>query len=344
MQEPQSQNQRLLVSVIVPCYNEERTISLLLDALEKQEYPQAEIEIIIADGMSTDKTREVIRNYANEHPNMQIRVLDNPRKSIPAGVNTAIRSASGKYIIRLDAHSMPDPDYIANCVQALEDSKGDNVGGVWKIKPGGRSIWAESIAVAASHPLAVGDAYYRFSNQSGYVDTVPFGAFKSSLINKIGYFDEDLLSNEDYEFNTRIRDQGGRIWLDPKIRSVYFARPDLPALARQYWRYGYWKARMLRRYPQSLKLRQALPPLFVLAIIALTILSLFFPFAFFLLGLISSIYLVVLVLIGLHLTLKNKKIGLLLGVPVAIATMHLTWGSSFLYSFAYSLISGLSHE
>ena len=127
---------------------------------------------------------------------------------------------------------------------------------------------AQSIAAAASHPLGVGDALYRHASKASQVDTVPFGAFKRELLALVGFFDESLLTNEDYEFNTRIRKSGGTIWLDPAIRSVYFARPTLAALARQYSRYGFWKWRMLRRYPETLRWRQGLPPLFVLSLLA----------------------------------------------------------------------------
>ena len=140
------------------------------------------------------------------------------------------------------------------------------MGGIWDIQPQGKGWQARAIAAAAAHPFAVGDAYYRFTRAAQEVDTLPFGAFRKSLIERIGAFDEDLLTNEDYEFNVRLRKSGGRIWLDPAIRSVYFARSNLLDLARQYWRYGFWKVRMLRRHPNTIRWRQSLPPLFVLSL------------------------------------------------------------------------------
>jgi glycosyltransferase involved in cell wall biosynthesis len=321
-----------LVSVIVPCYNEESTIGLLLDALYGQTFPQEEMEVVIADGLSTDRTCDIIETYKRSKPEINIRVVDNKQRTIPAGINTAIRAASGEFIVRLDAHSVPDQDYVSLCAKALRDDKGENVGGVWEIRPGGASKWAQSIAVAASHPLGVGDARYRWTDQSGYVDTVPFGAFKKDLIDRIGGFDENLLTNEDYEFNARILLAGGKIWLDPKIRSVYFARSSLAALGRQYWRYGYWKARMLQRYPKTLRWRQALPPLFVLSLIILSLLALFFPIVRWFLVFQVVLYNVILFSTGLYLGLKNHKIWYILGVPAAIAVMHLAWGSGFLWS------------
>jgi hypothetical protein len=225
---------------------------------------------------------------------------------------------------------------VDNCVNALEANHGDNVGGVWEIRPGSRTWIAESIAVAASHRLGVGDALYRHARQAAEVDTVPFGSFKRSLIERVGLFDERLLTNEDYEFNARVRKAGGRIWLDPSIRSIYFARSTLRELARQYWRYGYWKWRMLRRYPRTLRWRQALPPLFVLSLAVLTIASFVFPLAIFLLLAEMFLYLLICLLAGIHARLKLRKSFLSIGLPLAILVMHVTWGSGLLWSMLSS--------
>jgi len=234
------------------------------------------MEVLIADGLSEDGTRDVIAEFQTKHPDLQVHVLENPNRIIPAALNVGIAAAQGEYILRMDAHAIPRPDYVARCVEVLQARQAENVGGVWEIQPQNESWIARSIAAAGAHPMAVGDAGYRIGSQAGYVDTVPFGAFRRELIERIGLFDERLLTNEDYEFNTRIRQSGGRIWLDPQIRSVYFARGSLSDLAKQYWRYGYWKAQMLKRYPKTLRMRQALPPIFVLSLILLPILSLIF--------------------------------------------------------------------
>jgi hypothetical protein len=241
-------------------------------------------------------------------------------------------------IVRLDAHSMPYPDYVARCAQALEEGRGANVGGVWEVRPGAATWIAQAIAAAASHPLGVGDAMYRLAPQAGAVDTVPFGAFRRSLIDSIGNFDETLLSNEDYEFNTRVRQSGGTVWLDPAIRSIYFARSTLAALMRQYARYGYWKLQMLRRYPATLRWRQALPPVFVASLIGLSILGIWFgPFRFLLAAEIL-IYLSILTLAGLRAAQKRHQPLLVPGLPLAITSMHLAWGGGFLWSMLSSLV------
>ena len=320
------------VSIIVPCHNERATIRHLLDAILKQTYPLDQLEVLIADGHSIDGTRYEIAVFQKQHPKLSLCVVNNPVGTIPAALNVAINSARGEYIIRMDAHSMPYPEYVACCVQALQEERGTNVGGVWEIRPGAQTWIAESIAVAAAHPLGVGDALYRLSPRAGAVDTVPFGAFRRKLIGSIGKFDETLLSNEDYEFNTRVRKSGGIVWLDPSIRSVYFARASLIELARQYWRYGFWKWRMLRRYPETLRWRQALPPTFVLGLIMLAVLSPFFGLARLTFLFAIGLYVLVLLFAGIYVAMKHRKFFLLLGLPLAIATMHLAWGSGFLWS------------
>jgi cellulose synthase/poly-beta-1,6-N-acetylglucosamine synthase-like glycosyltransferase len=258
--------------------------------------------------------------------------VDNTLRTIPSAVNRAIELARGSILVRLDAHSKPYPDYIEKCVQALEAGRGDNVGGVWEILPGAQTWIAKSIAVAAAHPLGVGDAMYRHAKHAAEVDTVPFGSFKRELIEKVGKFDESLLTNEDYEFNARVRKAGGRIWLDPSIRSIYFARATLLELARQYWRYGFWKWQMLRRYPDTLRWRQALPPLFVLSLLGLGALSMFMPLAFVVLLVEAGLYLSIMTLAGVRAAVRRQSPFLLLGLPLTIPVMHLSWGGGFLWS------------
>jgi len=324
------------VSVIVPCYNEQFTIRLLLDALHQQTYPRAEMEVIVADGFSKDGTRDVIKTFQQEFPDFNVRVVDNSNRSIPSGLNRAIEVSRGEIILRLDAHSQPYPDYIANSVSAHGAGRGENVGGVWEIRPGAETWIAKSIAVAAAHPLGVGDALYRHTKQAAEVDTVPFGSFRRALIEKVGYFDESLLTNEDYEFNARVRKSGGKVWLDPSIRSVYFARATLLELIRQYWRYGFWKWRMLRRYPDTLRWRQALPPVFVLSLIVLVVPSIFVPFARIVLVSELLLYFFIMILAGLYAALQQRRAYLIPGLLLAISAMHIAWGSGFLWSILAS--------
>jgi succinoglycan biosynthesis protein ExoA len=319
------------VSVLVPCYNERRTIGLLLKAIWNQSYPRADIEVIIADGMSTDGTRDVIESFTLEHPKLNVRVIDNPDRIIPAALNRAVEAASGEVLLRMDAHAVPDENYVEQSVRTLQATGAANVGGLWRIAPSGSGWMARAIAAAASHPLGAGDARYRTSGAAGPVDTVPFGAFPLAWIARVGRFDERLLTNEDYEFNLRLRNAGGVVWFDPAIQSVYYARPNLTQLARQYARYGFWKARMIRRYPRSIRWRQVLPPLFVGMLLLLILLSVPFSMARTLLTVCAGGYFGVLVVAGLLQALTRRDPTQLLGLPLSLATMHLSWGASFLW-------------
>lgn len=332
------------VSVIVPCYNEARTIGGLLTALLSQTYPTESLEVIVSDGGSTDGTRAVVAEIAASTPQLRLKLVDNPDRSIPAALNRALAAAAGRVVVRLDAHALPAPDYIARCVQVLAETGAANVGGVWDIRPGAERWVARAIAAAVSHRLGAGDARYRAGARAGEVDTVPFGAFDRRWIERVGRFSEDLLTNEDYEYNYRIRQAGGKIWLDPSIRCVYFARPTLPALARQYWRYGFWKAQMLARYPRSLRLRQAIPPGFVAALVGLLAAAPFSPAAATGLVVLVAVYLAVLFGAALLQSARGRDISLAVGLPAAWVTVHVCWGSGFLVGLASAWMTRRGHE
>jgi len=327
-----------LVSVIVPCYNEEKNIGNLLEALNHQTYPRESIEIIIIDGLSTDQTLNVINNAIEKYNKLSIKVITNSQKNIPSALNIGIRNSSGDIIIRMDAHSIPDSNYIKLCVEDLNNNMGSNVGGRWIIIPGSDSKIGKCISQAASHPFGVGDAKYRYSSESGYVDTVPYGAFYRTLVDEIGYFNEHLLANEDYEFNVRIRNSGKKIYFDPRIKTQYIARDTIMSLSKQYWRYGYWKFRMLRKYPDTLRWRQAIPPIFVAGIILLILMAIFIPIARILLSIITLMYVLILFIGTLSVVDIKKESLCLFGTPIAIIAMHFSWGLGFLYSF----VTGLS--
>ncbi len=318
------------VSVIIPCFNEERTIVTVLQAIHDQDYPLLDMEVIIADGGSQDDTICEIEKFQSIHPDLNVQIIPNPKQQIPTALNLAILASKGEIIIRMDAHSLPASDYVSRCVKNLVLQKGENVGGQWEIIPGDNTWIARGIAAAAAHPLGVGNVRYRISGEAGPVDTVPFGSYFRRLFDRIGLFDETLLTNEDYELNTRIRQSGGIIWFDPEIRCKYFSRPSIKELGRQYWRYGFWKARMVQRYPKSIKPRQILPPLFVGVLIILAVSG--FLNTLFLFGLlfVFLIYLGIIILVSVPKARKNNDLSLIVSMPMAISAMHLTWGSGFI--------------
>ena len=318
------------VSVIIPCRNEEKTIHLVLDAIYTQTYPRDLLQVVIADGFSEDRTRAEIISFQSSHPDLEVLVVDNPQRIIPAGLNAAIRASNGDLIVRMDAHSIPNPDYVALCVDAHERNVAQNVGGVWDIQPGKDTWMARSIAAAAGNPLAVGDAHYRYTDKAAYVDTVPYGSYKRDLFDQNGLFDETLLANEDYELNTRIIQSGGKVWLDPKIRCSYIARSNLRALSKQYYGYGYWKFQMLKHYPETLRWRQALPPAFILGLFLLLLAGIFWKPALILFAIALGLYLLVLLGVGIHMASKKSDILMIIGIPLAIITMHFSWGAGFI--------------
>jgi len=321
-----------LVSIIIPCLNEEKHIGNVIKAIACQTFSLHKMEVLIADGGSTDKTREIIQSKKTEFPELSIKIIDNPKRIIPAALNQAIIASNGEIIIRMDAHAIPDENYVMFCVENLSSGVAENIGGLWLIEPGDSGWIAKSIALAASHPFGVGDAKYRYSKKPEFVDTVPFGAFYRKLFDEIGLFDENLLSNEDYEFNMRIKEYGGKIFFDPRIMTKYYARSTISALAKQYWRYGFWKFRMLKKFPKTIRFRQAIPPIFVLGLSLLFVLGFFINWVFTIFVSILALYLLILLVGIIPLFKKEKDVRLFIGVTVAIITMHFCWGYGFLAS------------
>jgi cellulose synthase/poly-beta-1,6-N-acetylglucosamine synthase-like glycosyltransferase len=284
--------------------------------------------------MSTDGTRDIVDDFRRDHPELRLRLIDNPERSIPSALNRAIAASRGEIVVRLDAHAVPAPDYLDRCLAALKATNAANVGGRWLIEPGGEGWMARSIAAAVGDPLGSGDARYRTGGRAGPVDTVPFGAFPRAWLERAGGYDESLLTNEDYELNWRLRRMGGTVWFDPEIRCVYYARPDLTSLIRQYSRYGFWKAQMVRRHPDSLRWRQVVPAASVVGWVVLAAAALVYRPAGWLLLAGVVLYGALLAWRGIVLAVRQRRWTHLLGVPVALATIHLTWGAGFLAGLA----------
>lgn len=320
------------VSIIIPCLNEEQTITELLVAILQQTFPIEKLEVLISDGISVDQTRQRIADFQKSHAELKIRVLDNTTRTIPAGLNLAIRSAAGNIITRMDAHAIPSVDYVERSVTALKVGLGDNIGGVIDVRPGADTWIARGISVATAHPLGVGDAKYRWAIKAGEADTVAFGTFFRSKFQEIGLFNEELRANEDYEFNARLRAAGGKIWIDPAIRAVYYSRSTLLSLARQYFTYGFWKYRMLEKNPNTLRWRQALPPIFVLGVLMLLLLSGFITLARTLFIISLGSYFIILLAASSVVVVKRRDLTILVAIPLAILTMHFSWGSGFWWS------------
>lgn len=318
------------VSVVIPCYNEERFIGKVLSNLSRQ-YEHERYEIVVVDGMSSDKTRELVAEFAASGSGVRVHLIDNPARNIPVALNTGIREARGEIIVRMDAHSIPSNNYVRRCVELLNNSHISVVGMPWVIKPGNDTSTARAIALAVSHPFGIGDAQYRLTAQcSQYVDTVPFGAFRKSLWQELGGFNEDLLANEDYDFHYRVRRSNGLIMLDTLEHSAYFARATIKDLARQYFRYGSWKAQMVKLHPRSIRWRQLVAPAFVSSLLLLPVLGLWWTPALWAWLMIVGLYFALALYFAFKLSRRDHMLSLILPISLAFLVIHTAWGSSFL--------------
>ena len=261
------------ISVIIPCRNEKRHIREFLDSLLAQELdPGWEIEVMVADGMSDDGTREVLRNYTASVPN--VHMIDNPGRIVSTGLNAAIEASTGDVVVRMDAHTIYAKDYIRECVHTLEKSGADNVGGPWVAQ--GKGVTGKAIAAAFQSPFCAGGGRAHDPCYEGEIDNVYLGCWRREVFERTGLFDPELVRNQDDEFNFRLRRLGGRIWQSPRIKSIYTPRNSIVALFRQYMQYGYWKVAVIRKHRAVAAWRHAVPPLFVSSIllgVVLTVLA-----------------------------------------------------------------------
>ena len=259
------------VSIIIPCRNEENYIKQCIDSFLNQSYPKELIEIIVADGMSTDNTRNIIESIAKENSN--VRLIENKKFSAPAGMNLAIKESNSDIIIIFGAHAYADKDFVKENVKSLAKEEIGCAGGI--IYTVNDSIKGEAIAEAMSCPFGVGNALFRYSEKEAFVDTVGFGAYHRKFIIDIGLFDEELVRNQDDELNYRVEKTGKKILLNPKIKSTYYSRGDFKKLWKQYYQYGFWKVRVIQKHKKPASIRHLIPLMFVLFLLFGGIASIF---------------------------------------------------------------------
>lgn len=259
---------KAFISVVMPVYNEEKYIENCIDSLLLQDYPQECMEWIFVDGMSSDRTRELIGYYIEKYPKL-IKLLSNPNKTVPYAMNIGIKEATGKYIIRLDAHADYNKDYISKCVYYLDMTDADNVGGVAETKSKG--FVGNAIAKMLSSRFGVGNSEFRTNGESGYVDTVPFGAFRREVFEKWGGYDERLTRNQDNEMNYRIRKNGGKIYLSSDIKLSYYCRDSIKGISDMAVKNGKWNVITMKLCPGSMGVRHFIPLAFLLSLIILPI-------------------------------------------------------------------------
>jgi cellulose synthase/poly-beta-1,6-N-acetylglucosamine synthase-like glycosyltransferase len=254
-----------VVTIAIPCRDEEAYIEACVRCVQAQDWPHDRLEILVADGMSIDATREILARLAAEDG--RIRLIDNPARVQAAGLNECVRLARGEVIVRMDVHADYPADFVRRCVAELERTGADNVGGA--ARPRARTFFQRCVAAALDSPLGIGGSRYRQPDAEGFVESVWPGAFRRSIFERVGLFDPQALTNEDAELNQRITDAGGRVYLSREIVAHYYPRESARALARQYFRYGQGRARTLLKHGKLVAWRPALPFLWLAGEVAL---------------------------------------------------------------------------
>ena len=266
-----------MLSVIVPIYQEEKYISKCIDSMLSQDYPKDALEIILVDGMSKDRTREIVATYTAKYP--FIRMIDNPERIAPCAMNRGIKEAKGDVIMRLDAHVYYPKNYFSLLVEKLNELPGaENVGALCNTLPVNDSITAQSIAAVLSSSFGMGNSHFRVgADKEMEVDTVPFGCFHRSIFDKVGLYDEELVRNQDDELNARIIKAGGKIYLIPQLVCEYYARDTAKKVYKMFYQYGVFKPLVNKKLGSPATVRQFFPLFFVLGLLVGPVVCLFLP-------------------------------------------------------------------
>ncbi|WP_078863617.1 glycosyltransferase family 2 protein [Streptomyces sp. AcH 505] len=316
------------VSVIMPVLNEERHLRNSVRHILEQEY-DGELEVVIALGPSTDRTDEIAAELVREtaaDPRARVHTVPNPTGRTPAALNAAIKASSHPVVVRVDGHGMLSQNYIATAVRLLAETGADNVGGIMHAE--GENAWEEAVAAAMTSKIGVGNAAFHTGGQAGPAETVYLGVFKRDALERQGGYNEEFIRAQDWELNFRIREAGGAIWFSPELRVQYRPRPSVRALAKQYKDYGRWRHVVARYHSGSINLRYLAPPVAVCAIAAgIVVGAVVTPWALLVPGGYLAAIVAGSVPAGKGLSLKAR-----LRIPVALATMHMTWGYGFLTS------------
>ena len=318
---------RPFVSVLMPVRNEASFIERSLRSVLSQDYPSDRTEVIVADGMSNDGTRAIVEALQSDH--RHLRLIDNPGKIVSTGLNAALRVAKGEIIVRVDGHCEVAPDYVSCCVSHLIANQAECVGG--PVQTIGKSYIARVIASAMSSPFGVGGSGFRVgAKEPRLADTVPFPAYKRETIDRAGDFDEELVRNQDDEYNYRVRKLGGRVLLSPDIQSRYYSRASLLRLWKQYFQYGYWKVRVLQKHPRQMQPRQFIPPLFVFALLVLSLTTPALRVSQLLLASVLLAYALLNIAGAIDSARKSGWQNLPL-MPLVFSILHCAYGSGFLF-------------
>lgn len=319
------------ISIIVPCRNEKKYIEGLLKSIDSQDYPKDRLEVIIADGMSDDGTREILSNIKSDFN--YLTVIDNEKKIVPTALNKAIRMSKGEYIIRLDAHSFYPCSYFSRLIEVIEKTGADNVGGMWITEPGDSSLKAKAISLATSHPFGVGNSAYRtptVKTDPFEVDTVPFGCYRRSVFERIGYFDEELVRNQDNEFNERLLNNDGKILLIPDLKIKYFARENFSKLWLMNYHYSLFGPLVDKKLNKRPRLRKYVPSLFVLSLAIPTLLGFKIKKLRYISAFSAFLYLILNMYFSLKICIRERNFRLFAYLMSAFIVTHFSYGIGFL--------------
>src|SRR3954470_23961847 len=326
-----------LISIVIPCRNEAGYIEQCLDSILAADYPVDRMEILVADGRSTDGTRQILERYRQNHPS--IALLDNAGGTAPSGLNVAIREATGSVIIRMDAHVVYPPDYIRQLVEALESSGADNVGGVLHTLPAEDTAIRRAIALGMSHRFGVGNSHFRVgTSERREVDTVPFGCYRRDVFDRVGLFDEELIRNQDDEFNFRLITRGGRVLLLPDVVCRYFARQSFRQLARMYFQYGYFKPLVVRKVGRVMTVRQLIPAMLVASLSTSAALALWIPPARYLFAAVAGSY-ALLIVVFAAAAVRTHGLRCAAALTAVFPILHFSYGSGFLRGIRDHLVA-----
>lgn len=319
------------ISVIVPCRNEEKHIKKAIKRIINQKGAGQlfNYELLIVDGKSNDKTINIIGEEVKK--NNKIKLIINENRTTPFAFNLGIRTALGKYICILGAHAEIEKNYLLSCLETIESTDADNVGGPWKAK--GYGYVGEAIAIAFQNSFAIGGAKGHSLHYEGYVDTVWGGFYKKEVFDNIGLFDEELIRNQDDEFNYRLVKSGGKIWQTPRIKYFYHCRNNIKSLFHQYLQYGCWKIRVIQKHKMPASIRHLIPGIFVTVLLVSVVLSFISSIGLkVFLGLIL-LYFSVAFLVSCLTCVKQRRIKFLPIMPIVFATFHFGYGIGFLKGF-----------
>lgn len=312
------------VSVVIPVYNEERHIERCLGSVQAQSYPSELIEVLVADGGSSDRTRDIVAAIAERDP--RVRLVHNPRRSQAAGLNVALRESTGQVIARLDGHAAWSARHIEVCIDLLERTGADNVGGTMSVV--GESPLGEAFAVATRSRLGAGSATYRYGDREREVDTVWLGFFRRDALDRVGPFNERYPPHEDYELNHRLRVSGGRIVFSPEIPTAYWPRASWRGVASQYFRYGRGKLRVAKHHPGVLRPHHFAAPLLVAMLATGALGSLRSAQVRVTSSGLLAGYAATCLAVGMRAS-RGASAPVRVRVPAVFVVLHLAWGSGF---------------